>query len=72
MAEERFLFLSPQGLRFGVTPARNVSVGFQYDSALGLSPGLNLAMELTPNEARRIAAMLYKKADEAEGTTTPH
>jgi hypothetical protein len=72
MAEERFLFLSPTGIRFGVTPNRNVSIGFAYDKELGLSPGLQLAMELTPSEARGIAAMLNKKADEAQGTTIQH
>jgi hypothetical protein len=72
MTEERFLFLSPNGVRFGITPNRNVSVGFAYEEGLGLSPGLRLAMELTPQEAREIARLLNKKADEAEGITSRH
>ena len=72
MTEEKFLFLSPNGMSFGVTPNRNVSVGFAYDEALGLAPGLRLAMELSPQEALDIAALLNKKADEALGVTTRH
>lgn len=72
MAEERFLFLTPQGVTVGITPRRNVMVGFAHDPELGLSPALRLAMELTPGEARDIAALLNKKADAAEGITSRH
>lgn len=33
---------------------------------LGLAPGLGLALRATPAEARRIAELLVKKANEAE------
>jgi|HubBroStandDraft_2_1064218.scaffolds.fasta_scaffold00063_28 hypothetical protein len=73
MAEERWLFLSPQSLIFGINPKRNVSIRLDYDrTELGLAPGVHLAMELTPAEARQLASVLFRKADEAEASQPQH
>jgi hypothetical protein len=59
MAEERVLYLSPEEIQVSINERRNVGVLFPY-------PGIHLALELTPMEARRLADTLRKKADEAE------
>ena len=67
MAEERYLFLSPDKLAFLITPKRTVGVRLDYPrDETGLAPGLHLAIELTPTEARTVGRTLLRKADEAE------
>lgn len=67
MTEERWLFLSPEGLTFGISPKRNVAIKLDYPREdTGLAPGLHLAIELTPAEARSVADVLTRKANEAE------
>jgi hypothetical protein len=67
MPEERVLYLSPDKLQFAISPHGNVGVLLDYPRGeLGLVPGLSLALELTPAEARNVAQTLLRKADEAE------
>lgn len=67
MAEGKILFMSPQNLAFLITPHQTVGMRLDYPAGeLGLAPGVILAMEMTPTEARNVAQMLLRKADEAE------
>ena len=67
MAEDRWLFLSPDGMAFAISPHRNVAIRLDYPRAeTGLAPGIHLAIELTPTEARNVAHILLRKAGEAE------
>jgi hypothetical protein len=50
--------------------ARNQSVVLGLDVSdpeLGLAPGLNVGLSMSPTEARQVAEILLRKADEAEG-----
>ena len=68
---ERPLFIAPQELDVGITPQRSVSVRIgQPHESLGFSPDIVLAVELSPTEARDLANLLARKADEAEGITS--
>lgn len=61
--------MSPQGITFAIGPNRNVVLRLDYPRGeLGLAPGIVLAMEMTPAEARSIATTLLRKADEAEAS----
>lgn len=66
-SKERPLFVAPSDIEVGVTPSGSLSVrlGPPHPS-LGFAPGIVLAIELSPSEARSIAALLTRKADEAE------
>jgi hypothetical protein len=67
MVEERYLYLSPEKLAFIVTPHRTIGMRLDYPPGeLGLAPGIRLAMEMSPTEARNVAGVLLRKADEAE------
>jgi hypothetical protein len=56
----------------GITPARNVSLRLgKPDVRLGFDPEISLAAELTPAQARQLAAALIRTADEAEGSSRP-
>lgn len=37
------------------------------DKDLGIAPGLGLMIAMFPHDARKLAGLLYKKADAAEG-----
>ena len=67
MAQGRLLFLPPDRLGVLITPHRTIGLRLDYDREdTGLAPGVTLAVELTPNEARHLAEVLQRKADEAE------
>jgi hypothetical protein len=68
MSEDRLLVMSPERLTFATSLGGNVLVNIDHAHDLGLAPGIHLAMELSPNEARSIARTLLRKADEAEAT----
>jgi len=71
--EEQWLVLSPRNLIFGISPDGSVVVRLGYeDTALGLAPGVALAMEMTPGEARIVGHSLLRKADEAEARGSRH
>jgi hypothetical protein len=66
---DTILFISPQTLEYGITPTQNVMVKLDYE-AVGdsqfLIGDLKLALELTPTEAREVAAALVRTADAVE------
>jgi hypothetical protein len=67
MSSERWLFLNPDKLAFVISPNGNVAIRLDYPrDETGLAPGIVLAMELTPDEARNVAEVLVRKAEEAE------
>ena len=68
MSVDRLLVMSPERLTFATSPGGNVLVNIDHAHDLGLAPGIHLAMELSPNEARPVARALLRKADEAEAT----
>lgn len=66
-SKERPLFIAPQDIEVGITPQHSLSVRLgKPDPSLGFDPQIVLAVELSPTEARQIAALLARKADEAE------
>ena len=65
MSHDRLLVMSPERLTLA-TSLGNVLVNIDHAHDLGLAPGIHLAMELSPNEARSVARALLRKADEAE------
>lgn len=66
-SKERPLFIAPSDIEVGITPQHSVSVRLGPPAkSLGFDPSIVLAIELSPSEARQIAALLARKADEAE------
>jgi hypothetical protein len=64
-----WIILPPEKLIFGVGPEDKVYVQLQYSPGqTGLSPDVELAIALTPAEARAFADVLSRKADEAESS----
>jgi hypothetical protein len=66
--------------RFLVYTARNIAAFATHDDSvimqidcpdLGMSPDVKLSFRLGPEEARQVAAVLLRKADEAEATRHP-
>jgi len=70
-SQDRPCFFAPEEFSAGITPNGNVSFGLgKPNPALGFAPDLVFAAELTPDEARTIARLLARKADEAEAAQT--
>ncbi len=69
---ERFLVIKPDGLAIAiVNPDRDVVIHLRgLEKAAGLTPGLQVMIEMTPTEARQFAQALIRKADEAEGRSS--
>lgn len=66
-SNDRVAFFAPEEFSAGITPNGNVSFGLgKPNPMLGFAPDLVFAAELTPDEARTIAQLLLRKADEAE------
>jgi len=68
MSDERWLMITPNqvGVHADQT-SRSVVLGLDVsDPQLGLAPGLSLGCRMSPTEARQIAEVLSRKADEAE------
>jgi hypothetical protein len=62
-----WIILPPERLIFGVGPEDKVFVQLQYSpDQTGLPPDVELAIALTPSQARAVADRLDRKADEAE------
>jgi hypothetical protein len=63
-----WLILNPQGLKLAVGPGNNVLVRLDYPQThqAGLDPGVELAIEMTPAQAREVGQRLAREADEAE------
>ena len=67
MADERIFYLTADRLEVGTNERGEVAIQFDFPgSDLGLAPGLSLAAQLSPQEARDLAAALLRKADDAE------
>lgn len=64
MSEKRCLILTPDNLSLAIHKS-DVVVGLDFSSA-GVFPELEVAIRMTPSEARLIAAALIRKAGEAE------
>jgi hypothetical protein len=65
---EKWLTITPQDITVGVlTDDRSVAVQLRiHPEHLHLAPAVGVALRMTAAEARRIAKLLQKKADEAE------
>jgi hypothetical protein len=64
----RTIFIGLESLKFFVIPQTGqVGVQLRYPKdETGLVPGIELGIRLSPEEARRVATLLGRKADEAE------
>jgi hypothetical protein len=68
VTDERWLMITPKqvGVQADQTN-RSVVMGLDVsDPQLGLAPGLSVGLRMSPTEARQIAEVLLRKADEAE------
>jgi hypothetical protein len=69
---ERTSFCQANQLGIGITPNGNLSLRLgKPDPSLGVDPEISLAAELTPDQARQLAAALVRKAAEAEAAEQP-
>jgi hypothetical protein len=65
---ETWVTITPQDISVGVLkPERSVAIQLLiHPDHLHLAPAVGVALRMTPAEARRIAKILQKTADEAE------
>jgi hypothetical protein len=65
---QKWLTLTPTDIAVGVLKdTRSVAIQLRiHPDHLHLAPAVGVALQMTPAEARRIAKLLQKKADEAE------
>ena len=67
MTTPRIFYLTADRLEVGTNERGEVAIRFDFPGAdLGLAPGLSLAAQLSPQEARDLAEALLRKADDAE------
>lgn len=67
MQFERYIVISPRQIRgFGIAKGQVLLELDVSDEQTGLAPGLGLMIEMAPSEARELAAILNRKAAEAE------
>lgn len=69
MAERNTLVCYAKNVSGCATIGGEVLVQFDFDS-LGIMTNVNLALALRPEEARFLADLLRRKADEAEAATS--
>lgn len=68
-----WLVLNPERLVLAIGPGNNVYVQLQYPhEETGLAPGVELAIQMAPAQARAFARQLARKADEAEAQQSQH
>jgi hypothetical protein len=72
----RIMTFSPEHLEFGLTPDQHGRLAVTVrllgvEEPAGMTPGLGLALALYPSEARGVAQVLIRKADEAEARQPP-
>jgi hypothetical protein len=68
-----WLVITPEKLVLAIGPGGNVFVQLQYPhEQTGLVSGTELAIEMTPAQARAVAGQLVRKADEAEAAQLRH
>lgn len=64
---QRVLVITPEGIGFSIGPDREIFLTLVgLAEAAGLTPGTDVAIRMTSTEARRMADVLKRKADEAE------
>ena len=64
---DRLLVIKPNSFSVGITPVKSVFYRLEgLEKAAGLTPGLQVVVEMSPDEARQFAMMLVHKAKEAE------
>ena len=69
---KRALYIGADGLRVGVGPGRIIFVLLEgLEKQAGMAPDLSVALQLSPDEARGLAASLLRKADEAQDGSPP-
>lgn len=68
MADEKWLMITPNQVSVhAVQISRSVAMGLDVSgSEFGLAPGLRVALEMSPKEARQIAEAILRAADEVE------
>jgi hypothetical protein len=64
--EKRWLILSAKEIAYATTNGEVLLHLILADASAGLMPEVELGLRLSPDEARGVARMLDKKADEAE------
>ena len=73
MPSSRIFYVTADRLEVGTNERGEVAIRFDFPGAdLGLAPGLSLAAQLSPQEAREIARRLLSKADDVEAELSPH
>ena len=73
MTSSRIFYVTADRLEVGTNERGEVAIRFDFPgSDLGLAPGLSLAAQLSPQEAREIARRLLSKADDVEAELSPH
>ena len=73
MTPSRIFYLTADRLEVGTNERGEVAIRFDFPgSDLGLAPGLSLAAQLSPQEAREIARRLLSKADDVEAELSLH
>lgn len=68
MADKKWVIITPQQIEAAaISPTHSVLLKLDVSAAdTGLAPGLVLALEFSPSQAREFGRMLLRKADEAE------
>lgn len=72
--EEKFVLIEPSALSIEINPISG-KIGVLFgapDEELGLAPNVKLALELTPDQARELAARIIQKTLEADAARRPH
>jgi ethanolamine utilization microcompartment shell protein EutS len=65
--EKRYLVITPDKVAVSVlNPERDVGVHLDLDPGESGLLGIEVVVRMTPTESRRIAALITRKADEAE------
>ncbi|HPI56692.1 MAG TPA: hypothetical protein PKV94_07750 [Syntrophales bacterium] len=64
---EKVLVYSAKGVNFMIGPGREIYLQFAgLAEEAGLTPGMDVVIRMTAAEARHVADVLKRKADEAE------
>jgi hypothetical protein len=67
MEEERVYVITPNNIDFGISPDREIFLTLRgLAEEVGFAPGTVVAIRATSAEARRLADVLKRMADEAE------
>lgn len=64
--DKKIIVVSASGYSVGTVPGAVALMFHDIGSQLGLAPDMKLTLRLSPDEARWLASVLVRKADEAE------